>query len=91
MVEAASADAVADAGLIYIAGIDEETTAIAALDGAVPTVITGTVSESATATALTDATAISGADVTTTGVRGPLFMFDATFPSASLTVIDMGR
>lgn len=93
MLEVANAADAADAGLVYIAGIDEALTAIAAQDGAVPAIYTDAVAETVTAAALVDASAVSAAAVTTTGAVavGPLFVFDTTFPSSSLTVINAGR
>ena len=38
-----------------------------------------------------DASLAGAAAVTTMTVKGPLFMFDVTFPSSSLTVINVGR
>ena len=92
MLEATSADAVADAGLTYVAAVLEETTAVAAHDGAIPTVYTGAVAETASASDAPSATVGGATAVTTTGIAvGPLFMFDTTFPASSLTVINAGR
>jgi hypothetical protein len=91
MLEAASADAAIDAGLVYVAALDEAAIAADTPDGVVPTIYTDTVAETVTAAALVDATKSVGTAVTTTNMTGPLFMLDATFPSASLTVINVGR
>lgn len=91
MLEAASAAADADAGLIYIAGIDEEVTAVAAQDGTVPTIYTVAIAETVSASDAPSATIGAGTAVTTTNAIGPLFVFDRTFPSALLTVINVGR
>lgn len=91
MLEAASAADAADAGLVYVGGVDETTTAIAAQDGVVPGIYTGAVVETASASDAPSATIAASAAVTTTSVGGPLFVFDTTFPSSSLTVINVGR
>jgi len=92
MLEAASATAVADAGLTYGAAIDEDGTVIDAWNGAVPTVYTGAITEAVTATASPDASIAGADDVTTTSstAAGPLFWMDTTFPSVSVTVINAG-
>lgn len=91
MLEAASADAVADGGLVYLAAVDEALTAVAAQDGAVPAVYTDAITETASASDVPSATIAGSAAMTTTSVTGPLFVFDTTFPSSSLTVINAGR
>jgi hypothetical protein len=55
MLEAASADAAADAGLVYTAAMDEVATAIELLSGSVPTIWSAAVIEAAAASSIQDA------------------------------------
>lgn len=56
MLEAASADATVNAGLVYTVGLLEEAVAGDALSGAVPTILTADVAEAATAASTQDGT-----------------------------------
>jgi len=91
MVEAASAADVVEAGLDLNAAVDESASAAAVEDGAVPATYTDSVTEAVTAADAPDASIAAATAVTTTSMPGPLFMFDTTFPSATLTVINVGR
>lgn len=93
MLEAASANAAVNAGLIYRLGITENTTAVVALDGHVPAILAGAMVEAATAADHPTATTVAAAAKTTTGTMsvGPLLAIDTTFAATSLTVINVGR
>jgi hypothetical protein len=91
MLEPASAADVVEAGLDLNAAVDESASAAAVEDGAVPATYTDSVTEAVTAADAPDASIAAATAVTTTSMPGPLFMFDTTFPSATLTVINVGR
>jgi hypothetical protein len=91
MLEPASAADLVEAGLDLNAAVDESASAAAVEDGAVPATYTDSVAETVTAADTPDASIAAATAVTTTSMAGPLFMFDPTFPSATLSVINVGR
>lgn len=79
MREAASAAATVDAGLVYVAAVDETTIAAATADGAVPAIYSGTVAEAATASATQDAS--------TTAATAHMRVISASIPGFGSVVV----
>jgi len=93
MLEAASADAVVTVTSTSSVLVDEPVTAEDSIVLGSGGFYAASLSESATADDLAEATGVGAAAMTTTSATlvGPLFAIDTTFSSASLTVIDAGQ